>query len=297
MAPEVSQLAVVKLEQAGVCLCCGLATSNGCPSCFTEHFCSAACLSALFGEHGKECGQPGRRALALPPEQFMNSPVNVRLRTGERFGLLAKRGDDPHSFGADPAYGLVTVDMPVKDCQRLADLVLHSRSADGHLELQGKVFKGYHRYPYIDDDVVDGEVQQRVTTQLVKSGAEFNHINFWLKHCEAFRRVVQRMADLLGVSVARLKQAHFIRQKSRQCQFTWHQDHNDLGLSQSMVTVVICLAGGSTGVQVWGFRPFTYTGVGCGVAFAGAATHRSVYQVVGSDRQHAEVVKMGMFWD
>jgi hypothetical protein len=36
---------------------------------------------------------------------------------------------------------------------------------------------------------------------------------------------------------------------------------------------------------VWGFRPFTYTGVGCGVAFAGAATHRSVYQVVGSDRQ------------
>ena len=160
MAPEVSQLAVVKLEQAGVCLCCGLATFNGCPSCLTEHFCSVACLSALFGEHGKECGQPGRRALALPPEQFMNSPVNVRLRTGERFGLLA-RGDDPHSFGADPAYGLVTVDMPVKDCQRLADLVLHSRSADGHLELQGKVFKGYDRYPYIDDDEVDGEVQQR----------------------------------------------------------------------------------------------------------------------------------------
>ena len=107
--------------------------------------------------------------------------------------------------------------MPVKDCQRLADLVLHSRSADGHLELQGKVFKGYDRYPYIDDDEVDGEVQQRVTTQLVKSGAEFNHIKFWLKHCEAFRKVVQRMADLLGVSVARLKQAHFIRQQSRQC--------------------------------------------------------------------------------
>ena len=187
--------------------------------------------------------------------------------------------------------------MPVKDCQRLADLVLNSRSADGYLELQGKVFMGYHRYPFIDDVEVDSEEQQRVTTQLVKSGAEFNHIKFWLKHCEAFRNVVQRMADLLGVSVARLKQAHFIRQQSRQCQFTWHQDHNDLRLSQSMVTVVICLAGGSTGVQVWGFRPFTYTGVGCGVAFAGAATHRSVYQVVGSDRQDAEVVKMGMFWD
>ena len=102
MAPEVSQLAVVKLEQAGVCLCCGLATFNGCPSCLTEHFCSVACLSALFGEHGKECGQPGRRALALPPEQFMNSPVNVRLRTGERFGL--EYGTDNASCGFCPAW-------------------------------------------------------------------------------------------------------------------------------------------------------------------------------------------------
>ena len=45
---------------------------------------------------------------------------------------MARSGDDPHSFGADPAYGLVTVDMPVKDCQRLADLVKNSRFGNSY---------------------------------------------------------------------------------------------------------------------------------------------------------------------
>ena len=65
------------------------------------------------------------------------------------------------------------------------------------------------------------------------------------------------------------------------------------GLS-SMITVVILLAGHDIGVQLWGYRVYKYPEVGSGVAFPGAVTHRSVYQLEGS-LESPLVVKFGMF--
>ena len=101
------------------------------------------------------------------------------------------------------------------------------------------------------------------------------------------------MATSLGVGPERCKQVHFMQQRSPQSRFTWHQDHRDLKMTERMITVVILLKGGSTGMQMLGFCPFTFPGVGSGAVFAGAATHRSVYQVVGSPWSDLDVTKVG----
>jgi hypothetical protein len=48
-----------------------------------------------------------------------------------------------------------------------------------------------------------------------------------------------------------------------------------------MVSVIVLLdgGGGDTGMQMWGFKVFRYGHVGAAAVFAGAATHRSVYQI------------------
>ena len=123
-----------------------------------------------------------------------------------------------------------------------------------------------------------------------------------MAHCDPLKKVIEAVAHLLGCTVQRLKQLHVIRQRSRQCQFTWHRDDVELTgvkkkLSPQMVTTVILLNGGHTGMQMWRFRPFTYPGTGSGAIFPGAATHRTIYQVMGSPRDDLDVLKVGMFWD
>lgn len=100
-----------------------------------------------------------------------------------------------------------------------------------------------------------------------------------------------------GCDVARLKIIDFICQRrSRQAHFTWHQDHDENGLDASMLSVIICLRGTGTGMQVWGCRVFEYAGNGAAAAFPGAATHRSVPRVAGClDRE--EVVKVALFFE
>ena len=77
-----------------------------------------------------------------------------------------------------------------------------------------------------------------------------------------------------------------MRQRSRQSQFSWHQDHRDLRdawpFTTSMITVVVCLSGRGSGMQMWGFPVFEYRGAGAAAAFPGAATHRSVGRVPGA---------------
>ena len=64
-----------------------------------------------------------------------------------------------------------------------------------------------------------------------------------------FDYLVQQVCTFLGCSVKRLVQAHFVQQLSQQCRFTWHQDHSDMSLSESMITaVVVCLKGEWTGM-------------------------------------------------
>ena len=98
-----------------------------------------------------------------------------------------------------------------------------------------------------------------------------------------------------------------MRQRSRQSQFSWHQDHRDLRdawpFTTSMITVVVCLSGRGSGMQMWGFPVFEYRGAGAAAAFPGAATHRSVGRVPGAeveggeDEEDEEIVKVAMFFE
>ena len=109
-----------------------------------------------------------------------------------------------------------------------------------------------------------------------------------------------------GCTTARLRLAHIIRQRTVQGQFDWHQDHDENGdhyrFSTSMVTVVVLLSGQGSGMQMWGFRVFPYSGVGVAAAFPGAATHRSAchgHGGVGTDVEGPPegVVKLSLFFD
>ena len=92
----------------------------------------------------------------------------------------------------------------------------------------------------------------------------------------------------------RVKQLHVLLQHSRQATFGWHQDHREhVRMSTKMITVVVLLRGSGTGMQVWGFNVHTYGSAGSAVAFAGAATHRSVVL----DRTEEPVVKLTIFLD
>jgi hypothetical protein len=100
-----------------------------------------------------------------------------------------------------------------------------------------------------------------------------------------------------GCSAERLRLAHFVRQRSIQAQFQWHQDHDEnrdhYPFTTSMITVVILLSGHGTGMQVWGFQVFPYSSAGVAAAFPGAATHRSVCHGAGVE----EVVKLALFFE
>ena len=69
-----------------------------------------------------------------------------------------------------------------------------------------------------------------------------------------------------------------------------------------MITVVILLSGQGSGMQMWGFQVFPYSGSGVAAAFPGAATHRSVCHGAGAEavvegmEGKEEVVKFAMFF-
>ena len=112
------------------------------------------------------------------------------------------------------------------------------------------------------------------------------------------KREYQRSSTL---PAKRLKFIHFIRQRSPQGRFAWHVDHKDTDLTDRLVTIVVLLHGTNTGMQVYGFDRFGYEGVGSAAMFAGAAVHRSVYQVLPptarwAQHQQPEVVKLAMFF-
>ena len=105
-----------------------------------------------------------------------------------------------------------------------------------------------------------------------------------------------------GCSSTRLRLAHFIRQSSIQAQFGWHQDHDEnrdhWAFTASMISVIILLSGHDSGMQVWGFQAFQYSGAGAAAVFPGAATHRSVCREPGAGAEGGEeVVKVALFFE
>ena len=112
-----------------------------------------------------------------------------------------------------------------------------------------------------------------------------DQICFALEHCPPMKALVAEACGKLRCNLQRLKFIHVIRQCSPQARFTWHVDTQDTGgeLTDSMITVIVLLAGSNTGMQMWGFERFRYSHeegeVGGACIFAGAAVHRTVYQV------------------
>ena len=287
---------VVTATTAGVCGACGRGTRSVCPSCQVTHFCSAVCLRAVYEAHEADCGRPTQgKPVLLPVIALRGSDVNTRLVTSGIFGLKVRPGaPPPKQFVAQHPFGLVAFSVSAQLARDMAEFVIHSRSEDGYLLVGGVVRPGYHGYTPVQADKVDEGEQSRVTCMLLRSRG---HITHCIANCVPFGHLVQQVCAFLGCSVKRLVQAHFVQQQSQQCQFTWHQDHSDMGLSESMITVVVSLKGEWTGMQVWGFSPFAYSGPGSGVAFPGAATHRSVYRVLGHQDDEEDVVKVGFFFD
>ena len=286
---------VVRAHMPGVCGTCGAPTQFACGQCGEAHFCSAVCLNNAFERHRTECGLVGFCPPVLLPEPpLMSNQVNVQLRTRLSFWLKQRQGcPSPSCMLASKEYGLESISVPQALASSMAAKVISSRCQKDYLKIGDKSFPGYISYSAIPVPVVAAEQSRRTSMLLAHEG----HIRYCMEQWPEFKLLVEHVASSLGVGPERCKQVHFIRQNSKQCQFTWHQDHQDLKMSESMITVVILLKGSSTGMQVWGFRPFTYPGVGSGAAFAGAATHRSVYQVLGSPWSDIDVIKVGLFFD
>ena len=289
--------AVCDSGQPGVCGNCGLPTTQACSRCKAAHFCSAACLSDQFGPHEVECGSPSQpEPVPLPPPHLINCPINADLKLVGQFSAMQLSGHcSPAVFQAEVRYGLAELRiLPEHTCAAASEMVNNSRCKDGYLKIGSRSFAGYEYYTILAEPMSHNPVEQaRVTTMLLRSKG---HLAYCMQHSEVFCDLCTHVAACVGCSVSRIHQVHFIQQLSSQCHFTWHQDHEDLKLSTSMLTVVVLLQGSNTGMQVWGFRPYTYPGVGSGVVFRGAATHRSIYQMPGRVG-NVDVVKAGFFID
>ena len=107
---------------------------------------------------------------------------------------------------------------------------------------------------------------------------------------------MKEINGILGCSSRRVEYMHVLFQRSQQAVFPWHTDDVDLALSSCSVTAVINLTRAQSGVQIYGFEPFYFKGIGDVALFVGAATHRSVClssRSTGPD----EVVKLVLFYD
>lgn len=293
----------VRLDYTGVCIVCGLETSFHCAVCKKAAICphdTRLCWSDPEAQeaHARVCTHPRQKAPVLPPDPKQKSnPAVLRLRTTGHFGLdPVQHLAHPRSFPVLRPYGLIPLSVDVAACSALARLFQKSRDEEGFFTIGGQRILGYENYMAIPC-ALNSSAQVRCTAMiLARSNGEQVNLGWCLNRCEPMQLIVTQVCKELDVEVERVRQVHLLRQSCTQAQFTWHDDFKDLSVSNrsSMITVVILLEGHSTGVQLWGYRVYKYPEVGSGVAFSGAVTHRSVYQVEGS-LESPTVVKFGMF--
>merc|ERR1712129_686462 len=121
-------------------------------------------------------------------------------------------------------------------------------------------------------------------------------MGYALEHCRDLKKLVDQVCEHLGCSATRLRLAHFIRQRSIQAQFGWHEDRTEnkehWRFTTFMISVVILLSGHGSGMQMWGFQVFQYGRPGVAAAFPGAATHQSVTPAHTEGKE--EVVKLSL---
>ena len=122
--PDAKQLAVVSLDDAGVCGTCGQVTAYGCPSCLVAHFCSRSCLQLAFRAHSEECGLPSQVEVDMPSQADAANPVNTRLLMHGCFSLKTTEAESaPRSFAVLPQHGLVPLEVPTDVCSPLVQVV------------------------------------------------------------------------------------------------------------------------------------------------------------------------------
>ena len=194
---------------------------------------------------------------------------NFRLKQRMSFGL---RGG--WTVPAHPTFGLYRWQVDVGLCAELLPFVTSPRCRNEHgmLMIGGLAYPGYGDYRAHEGATHRPTLQSQYTAMIrVESMARVYH------DLPVLQRLAESVASELHCELRRVKCAHLLFQRQRLSVFTWHEDDHDMKMSKQMITVVISLhARAQTGMQVWGFEPFEFTGQGCAVAFAGAAQHRSI---------------------
>lgn len=286
----------------GVCVTCGMLAELACARCGLAQFCSTDCHLRSEEAHGRVCGCEGYEPVPVPSPVYAQCPENVALRRSADFKLPEhKTGPPSKVLMAQPRFGLLPLQVDAYQAGRMADIFLTSKDALGFFRIGEQSYAGYGSYDLISVPV-NTFMQERNTSMIPresKSIKKEDRRGLWyaMQHCQPLALLAQQVSDKLGCSIDRLRLVHLLRQSSRQCQFTWHNDQEDNnGLGKGMITVVILLRGMHTGMQVWGFQVYEYPGVGACAAFPGMATHRSVYQLEGCTSR-PEVVKMTLFYN
>ena len=211
--------------------------------------------------------------------------VNLRLKMTLRmsFGM--------QSLECSPDYGLLVLGVAESACRHLLQLVCTSRDEYGLLRVAGVSCRGLGTYPSEAETQQKG-VRYRVQEQWT-SVIPPDKVLYCIEREPRLLAVVNQVCQRLGADRADVAMVHFLCQLNPFAVWPWHDDAFDLQLSKHMLTVVCALNEIASGVQIYGFEPFMYTGVGCTVAFLGAGMHRSVVPSLCSVSNAEEL----MIWD
>ena len=194
--------------------------------------------------------------------------INLRLKTTLRMCVGGR------SFACSKEYGLMEMSIPARVCRRLLHLICNSRCEYGLLRLAGVECPGLSAYPS-EARTQEYGVRYRAQEQWTSVIPE-DKVQLCIKREPSLGAVVDLILRRLGASRNDVAMVHMLCQFNPFAVFPWHDDAYDLQLSKNMLTVVCSLNDVPSGMQVYGFDPFMYSGTGCVAAFLGAAIHRSV---------------------
>lgn len=172
-----------------------------------------------------------------------------------------------------PQTGVHELLLDLSACERLHQVLTKQKYRDewGILSYKNLKMPGFEYYNFTEAERHHTKRQQQYVSMLygeVLASA--------LRKWPSFTRVVQGACAALGVTLAALHHAHFIVQFSPLAIFSWHNDAQDLCLTQRAVSVIVPLNDAPSGVELFGFDMHQYRGTGAAVAFPSVARHRSV---------------------
>lgn len=174
----------------------------------------------------------------------------------------------------NPDTGVYHFNVPAQAAQRVCNYVTQpsNRSPSGHLFLAGRAFPGYENYKGTESaSAHDAKLQSTFTSAIPP-----NMVQVVVDCVPGLKEVVRHVSLEIGTSDHNLHIIHFLLQSNPVAVFSWHSDAYDLRMPTRMVTAIVSLNEVPSCMEMWGFKPAWYSGVGAALAFPGGARHRSV---------------------